>query len=108
PDGDEAIVPDRAPAGGGDGVWRRLLHADDVLFRPQPDGHAAEEARDAVYGTSALGSGLINPILQAPLAERPLRSEGDRIVASSRNDRPYRQWRRDRWLVQHAPGCHRS
>ena len=43
-DGDEAIVADRAPPGGGDGLWRRLLHADRVLFRPQPAGHAAEKA----------------------------------------------------------------
>ena len=33
-DGDEAIVADRAPPGRRDGLWRRLLHADDLLFRP--------------------------------------------------------------------------
>ena len=46
-DGDEAIVADRPPPGGGDGIWRRLLHADDVLFRPQPAGDAVEEAGSA-------------------------------------------------------------
>ena len=35
-DGDEAADPDRAPPGGGDGLWRRLLHPDGVLSRPQP------------------------------------------------------------------------
>ena len=29
-DGDETAVADRAPPGGGDGLWRRLLHADRV------------------------------------------------------------------------------
>ena len=61
-DGDEAIVADRSPPGGGDGIWRRLLHADGVLFRPQPAGHAAEEARDAFFGTRALKRGIIHTI----------------------------------------------
>ncbi len=47
-DGDEAIVPDRAPPGPGDGIWRRLLHTDAVLFGSQPPGRAVEEAGRAV------------------------------------------------------------
>ena len=43
-DGDEAIVADRAPPGRGDGLWRRLLHADGVLSQPQPAGDVVEEA----------------------------------------------------------------
>ena len=43
---------DRAPPGGGDGLWRRLLHADAVLFRPQPAGDAAEKARGAFRGSA--------------------------------------------------------
>ena len=43
-DGDEAVVADRAPPGRGDGLWRCLLHADGVLFRPEPAGDGAEKA----------------------------------------------------------------
>ena len=62
PDGDEAVVPDRPPPGGGDGIWRRLLHADDVLFRPQPAGHAAEEAGLGVRRTGALNSPILSAV----------------------------------------------
>ncbi len=47
-DGDEAAVADRAPPGRRDGLWRRLLHADLVLSRPERAGHAAEETGGAV------------------------------------------------------------
>ncbi len=47
-DGAEAIVPDRSPPGGGDGIWRRILHADAVLPRTERTGDLAEKARRAV------------------------------------------------------------
>src|SRR5205085_5863097 len=54
-DGDEAIVPDRPPPGGGDGLWRRLLHADVVLLWPQPVGVAVEQAGGGNERGGALG-----------------------------------------------------
>ncbi len=54
-DGDEAIVPDRAPPGGGDGIRRRLLHADGVLRRPRALGRAAEKTLRDGGGRRALG-----------------------------------------------------
>src|SRR5664280_1842203 len=53
-DGDEAVVADRAPAGGGDGIWRRLLHADAVLSRPDFAGRVSEKAGLRVDRTGAL------------------------------------------------------
>ena len=62
-DGDEAAVADRAPPGGGDGLWRRLLHADGVLFRPQPAGDAAEEAAPALLSEPDISGSLTRPAL---------------------------------------------
>ncbi len=45
----------RAPPGGGDGIWRRLLHADGVLSRAQPAGDADEKACRVAGGAGALG-----------------------------------------------------
>ncbi len=53
-DGDEATVPDRSPASRGDGIWRRLLHAHAILFRPQRAGPAVEKAGLGVDRTAAL------------------------------------------------------
>ena len=57
-DGDEAAVADRAPPGRRDGLWRRLLHADDLLSLPQPAGAADEEAAGAGRGRRAGALGL--------------------------------------------------
>ncbi len=64
-DGDEAIVADRASPGGGDGIWRRLLHADAFLCRPQPPGHAVEKAGPGVRRTAALAAAILQIVRDA-------------------------------------------
>ena len=73
-DGDEAIVADRPPPGGGDGLRRRLLHAGRVLCRPQPSGHAAEQA-------AGVGGGWRRALKRGTLTHRDCaRSRGCHIA----------------------------